>query len=336
MATGKKQKQRRVQKADRLAYIWWNHRRVRPKHQVVPIDAADFAKLEKTMRRLEGVGRGRHPINLVTDSEHPLPDWPLDEYLWAPPLRPSICCICPDGSGKARGLHWMRERLHMAPLPTSQYDCDPKCPFCGRHGIAYDPYRSYDYPHSYTASSGLTILLVPPPPPDARHLAYAPQRPLAPHACYALSIAVTDAILGALDGRSSDLSLAERETILVALRQSHHEAHNNILHERIAAKRAEPIGALHSSDRIALGYQDEALHFVIPFWTNVCYFPDRNSPERDELIRPVFTKTIQRGRLGLVGNFAVPREYYDDWREHLEPLGVVGEISGCEKGSDTS
>lgn len=280
------------------------------------------------MRRLAETPAQQRPINLVVDPEHPLPGWPIDEYLWAPLLRPALSCTCPDGSGKARAVHWVRERLRMASVPISQYNCDPKCPFCGRHGIAYTPYRTYDYPYSYTANSGLTILLVPPPPPEARHLAYGPKRPLTAHACYDLSIAATSAVLGALDGRSTDgPSLADREAILVALRQSHHATHNNILGERVAAKSAasrdEPLSALHSSDRVALGYQDKALHFVVPFWTNVCYFPERNFPERDECIRPIFTKAIQRGQLGLTGNFAIPRDYYDDWREHLEPLGAA-------------
>ena len=324
MATGKTQKQRRVQKADRLAYLWWNHRRVRPKHQVVPIDAADFAKLETTMRRMSRIkGEQRRPANLVVDPDHPLPGYTSDEYIWAPPLRPSECCICPDGSGSARSLHWTRERLHMAPVPISQYGgCNPSCPFCGLHGIAYSPYRTYSYPYSYTANTGLTILLVPPPPTEARRLSYGPKLPLAPHACYDLTTAMTSAVRDAFNGRGANLSLSQRETILVALRQSHHNTHLDILRERGAFKRGEP----DEGNRVALGYQDDALHFVVPFWTNVCYFPDRNSPEREECIHPIFTTTMQQGELGLVGNFAVPREYYDDWREHLEPLGAVLDV----------
>ena len=321
MATGRRQKQRRVLKADRLAYLWWNHRRVKPMHQVMPIDAADFAALERTMRRLgRRKGTQRRAVNLVVDPDHPLAGYNIDEYLWAPPLRPFDCCTCPDGSGKARAVHWVRQHLHMAPLPISQYGgCDPKCPFCGLKGVAYAPHRTYDYPYGYTANSGLTILLVPPPPSEARRLTYTADRPLTPHACYDLTTAMTGAVLGALEGRVVHLSLAAREAILIALRQSHHAAHVNILRERGAAKRGES----DEGNRVVLGYQDTALHFVIPFWTNMCYFPDRNSPERDECIRPIFTKTIQRGQLGLVGNFAAPHDYYDDWREHLEPLGAV-------------
>mgnify|MGYP001583706915 CR=1 FL=1 len=324
MATGKKQKQQRVQKADRLAYIWWNHRRVRPKHQVVPVDVAGFAKLEKTMRRMSRIkGEQRRPANLVVDPDHPLPGYTSDEYIWAPPLRPSECCICPDGSGSARVLHRLRESLHMPPMPISQYgDCSPACPFCGLHGIAYSPYRRYDYPYGYTANSGLTILLVPPLPTEARRLAYGLDLPLAPHACYDLTTAMTGAVRAAFDGRAVNLPLPAREAILIALRQSHHATHANIIRERRARKHDE----LEEGNRVALSYQDAALHFVIPFWTNVCYFPDRNFPERDECIHPIFTKTIQQGELRLVGNFAVPRDYYDDWREHLEPLGAVLDV----------
>ena len=315
-------KEKRIRKADRLAYLWWNYQRVRPRHQIVPIDAADFAKLEQAIRRFDKVkGERRRRANLVVDLDHLLSGYSIDEYVWAPPLRPSQCCTCPDGSGKSRALHQMRENLHMAALPMSQYGCDPKCPFCGRNGVAYESYRRYDYPYGYTANSGLTILLVPPPSTEARRMVYAPARLLAPYACYDLTAAMTVSVLGALESRVVKGSLSQREMILVALRQSHHNTHINILRERGAVRRGE--STLQDSDRLTLDYQDAALHFVIPFWTNVCYFPDRNAPERNECIYPIFTKTIQNGDLVLVGNFAVSHDYYDDWREHLEPLGTV-------------
>ena len=316
---------KRVLKADKLAYLWWNRRRVQPKHQVVAIDGADFAALERTVRRLSAQAKRPHqqrPISLVIDPEHPLPGWPLDEYLWAPPLRPSKCCTCPGGSGTARALHGIREALHMAPVPVSKWDCYPSCPFCGTDGVAFSPYRSYDYPYGYTANAGLTILLVDPPPSEARRLTYATQRPLAPWACHDLPPVATNTVLNAFDGSRSAvaLPLADREAILVALRQSHHLVRESILRHRL--QKRDSSDQL-PSDQLALAYQNDALSFVIPFWTNVCYFPDRNFPDGGKLIRPIFTKMIHQGRLTLEGNFAIASGYYEAWREHLVPLGAV-------------
>lgn len=266
------------------------------------------------MRRLSGDEGLRRLINLVIDPDAPFVA--IDEYLWAQHLEPHKVCTCPDGSGAARGLHAIRAALHMTPAPVSKWDCDPRCPFCGLKGVAFEPYRTYSYPYSHVADVGLTILLVPPPPSEARRITYGDDLKLAGWAVYDLQPTDAQAVLDAIDGSCPPLPLAELERILIDLRRSHQLIHEHILRQR-GSKDTRP------ADQLALAYQDAAMHFVVPFWTNICYFPHNNAPDRCECIRPVFSKMIDKGRLVLPGNFAVAAPHYDFWWEHLEPLGAV-------------
>ena len=316
-----KKPQVHIPRADTLAHLWWNYRKANPKHQVVAIGKSQFAALERHMRRLPRDSSPRRLTNLVIGADARYHPWLIDDELWAPSIRPSERCTCPDGSGSARRIHGIRERLKMVPTPRSKYDCDPKCPFCGVKGIAFEPYRCYDYPYGFTAEASMSILLLPPPPDTARWLSYGSDRPLAHWACEELQSPDADNVLRVIEGEIDPCSLPldDRERILVALRQSHHLTHERILRER-ARKDSE-------FEQVDLAYQNNAMHFVIPIWTNACYFPENNDYTDSKCLRPVFTKKLIHGRPGetrlrLYGNFATHADYYQDWLPHLVPLGA--------------
>ena len=295
-------KRRYIPPADWLARLWYQPESWNPRHPLVPVEGPDLLALERHIRRL-AADRPRKLATIVASDQ--VGAWQLDLDLWHPQPRPAVVCTCPGG----RPVHAIRERLGMSPYPVADHSASPACPFCGADGAFFAPYKLFDYPYAHTLSNRLTVLLVPPPDEKPRWLSYEADRHLAAAGAYAVEGA-GDVALAALESGQTTLPLSEREAVLVGLRRAHYAAH-----EQLFAGRAEP------DPLLTARAQDAAFHFLIPFWTNLCYWPERNNAQLQACSRPVYTKPIRQGRLVTSGSVAVAAPLVALWEPHLAPLG---------------